>query len=164
MTMQLKQPIQNTLLELEAVLLQITGEIYTMPATHLFGATIGQHVRHIIELFKCLEAGYETGELNYDKRKRDLRIETEVLFAIQLMHEITEGIKTCNKDLTLYTGVDAEGAIHTNYMRELYYNLEHTIHHMALIRVGIGELSTLQVPANFGLAPSTIQYRKACAQ
>jgi hypothetical protein len=164
MTMQLKQPIQNTLLELEAVLLQITGEIYTAPATHLFGATIGQHVRHIIELFKCLEAGYETGELNYDKRKRDLRIETEVLFAIQLMHEITEGIKTCNKDLALYTSVDAEVVIHTNYMRELYYNLEHTIHHMALIRVGIGELSTLQLPANFGLAPSTIQYRNACAQ
>lgn len=162
--MQLKQSIENTLLELEAVLLQMDGKVYTTPATQLFGATIGQHVRHIIELFQCLEAGYETGEVNYDKRKRNLRIETDVLFAIQLMHEITDGIKACNKDLTLYAGVDAEGAIHTNYMRELYYNLEHTIHHMALIRIGIGELSTLQIPANFGLAPSTIQYRKTCAQ
>ncbi|MBS1687371.1 MAG: DinB family protein [Bacteroidetes bacterium] len=162
--MQLKQPIENTLLELEAVLLQIDGKVYTTPAARLFGATIGQHVRHIVELFQCLEAGYETGAVNYDKRKRNLRIETDVLFAIQLMHEVTAGIKACDKDMTLYAGIDTEGAIHTNYLRELYYNLEHTIHHMALIRVGIGELSTLQVSANFGLAPSTIQYRKACAQ
>lgn len=162
--MQLKQPIENTLQELEAVLLQIDTKVYTMPATHLFGATIGQHVRHIIELFQCLEAGYETGAVNYDKRQRNLRIETDVLFAIALMHEITNGIKACDKDLTLYAGVDAEGAIRTNYVRELYYNLEHTIHHMALIRVGIGELTTLQIPTNFGLAPSTIQYRKTCAQ
>ena len=54
--------------------------------------------------------------------------------------------------------------IKTNYYRELAYNLEHTIHHMALIRVGIAEVSSLSVPENFGVAYSTLKFRERCAQ
>ena len=53
---------------------------------------------------------------------------------------------------------------HTNYHREIAYNLEHTIHHMALIKVGICELSDIRVPEGFGVATSTMKYRKECAQ
>ena len=53
---------------------------------------------------------------------------------------------------------------HTNYYREVAYNLEHTIHHMALIKVGICEFTDILVPEGFGVAASTIKYRKECAQ
>jgi hypothetical protein len=51
----------------------------------------------------------------------------------------------------------------TNYYREMAYNLEHTIHHMALIRTGINDVSRISVPENFGVAISTMKYRKQCA-
>jgi len=61
---------------------------------------------------------------------------------------------------------DSQDPVHfdTNYYREVAYNLEHTIHHMALIKVGIREVSDMEIPENFGVASSTIKFRSACAQ
>ncbi len=69
--MLLKQPIQNVFVQLSESLHQLTDAEYSQPSNILFNASIGQHVRHIIELFLCLEKGYETGVVNYEKRKRD---------------------------------------------------------------------------------------------
>jgi hypothetical protein len=55
-------------------------------------------------------------------------------------------------------------SIPTNYYREVAYNLEHTIHHMALIRVGVNEVSSIVLPDQFGVAYSTIKYKEQCAQ
>jgi len=130
-------------------------------------SSIGQHVRHIIELYTCLEDGYTNGTVNYEKRKRDHRIENDKTLALALLDNIAEGLAKGNKSLVLEAayGLDTEPVqFDTNYYREIAYNLEHTIHHMALIKVGIGEVSDMQVPGEFGVAPSTLQSRKACAQ
>ncbi len=55
-------------------------------------------------------------------------------------------------------------SIQTNYFRELLYNLEHCIHHQALIKVAVFQLENIKVTENFGIAPSTIEYKKQCAQ
>ena len=54
--------------------------------------------------------------------------------------------------------------IESNYFRELLYNLEHCIHHQALIKVAVLQLEHLQIDQDFGVARSTIEYRKQCAQ
>ena len=69
--MLLKQPIQDVFHQLSKSLHQLTDREYAQPSNILFNATIGQHVRHIIELFLCLEKGYDEGVVNYEKRKRD---------------------------------------------------------------------------------------------
>src|SRR5215211_5006609 len=79
--MQLYQSIKNVFVQLDDSLQQLTDTQYTQPSKRLFNATIGQHVRHIIELFVCLQKGYETGVVNYEKRKRDLQLETDKEFA-----------------------------------------------------------------------------------
>ncbi|MBD0368138.1 MAG: DinB family protein [Flavisolibacter sp.] len=166
--MHLRQSIQRTFLQLTDLLEQLTEEQFSRPSKTLFGATIGQHVRHIIELFICLENSYDTGLVNYEKRNRDRRIETDRDFAQDLLFGIANSIRTADKELMLESYTDAESdeaiQISTNYFRELLYNLEHTIHHMALIRVGINEISTIKVPQEFGVAPATIKYKKACVQ
>ncbi len=76
--MLLKQPIQNVFVQLTESLNQLSNDEYIQPSKILFDASIGQHVRHIIELFLCLEKGYESGVVNYEKRKRELREEMKV--------------------------------------------------------------------------------------
>src|SRR6478735_6684107 len=147
---------------------QLTDDQYVQPIPTLTNATIGQHVRHIIELFMCLENGYQVGLVNYEKRKRDYTIETNKAFAKQLLHSIATGLGKPNKTLMLEAGYDDLSkdvvTIETNYLREVVYNLEHTVHHMALIRVGITSFAAVKLPDTYGVASSTIKYRQACAQ
>jgi len=166
--MQLQQTIKNVFVQLSESLHQLTDEQYVRPSKTLFNATIGQHVRHIIELFICLDKGYEKGLVNYEKRKRDLLIETDKDFANELLQSVYTALEKPNKQLLLESNYDEHGeegiTVTTNYYREIIYNLEHTVHHMALIRVGINEVSTVAVPDGFGVASSTIKYRKTCAR
>ena len=166
--MLLKHPIENVFVQLSESLNQLSDAEYIQPSNILFNATIGQHVRHIIELFLCLENGYDGGVVNYEKRKRDYRIETDKCFAADLLKEVYHRLNRPNKDIILegedYGDTPEVVAIPSNYYREIAYNLEHTIHHMALIRVGINDVSSITLPSEFGVAYSTIKYRKQCAQ
>jgi uncharacterized damage-inducible protein DinB len=147
---------------------QLENEQFGCPCKNLSGNTVGQHVRHIIEMFQCLETGYMSGEVDYDRRRRDHRIESDKKFATELLQEITGQLTRKNKSLQLLTYYDdlsdPPERIETNYYREIAYNLEHTIHHMALIRVGLRELGDISVDDSYGVAASTLKYRKQCVQ
>jgi hypothetical protein len=166
--MQLQQAVNNVFVQLADTLGQLSADQYSQPCNTLFNNTIGQHVRHIIELFQCLDKGYEGGIVNYEKRKRDTNIETDKELAGRLLLEVHSNLNRDNKTLTLEASYDDHSSepitIETNYFREIAYNLEHTIHHMALIRVGITEVASIALPDDFGVASSTVKYRKQCAQ
>jgi hypothetical protein len=166
--MRLQQSIQNVFIQLTASLDLLNDEQYVYAGKTLSNATIGQHVRHIIEMFICLEEGYAGGVVNYENRKRDSKIETEKDFAISLLEKIYEGLNKHNKALVLEAAYDESTnellQFGTSYYREIAYNLEHTIHHMALIKVGIREVSDIEISDEFGVASSTIKFRTACAQ
>jgi len=166
--MQLQQAVNNVFVQLSTTLDKLSQEQYIQPCRTLLNSTIGQHVRHIIELFQCLENGYDEGLVNYEKRKRDVLIETNKLFATELLSEVHSGLNRANKTLNLEACYDDQLdfpiTISTNFYREIAYNLEHTIHHMALIRIGISEIADISLPAEFGVASSTLKFRKECAQ
>lgn len=166
--MQLRNAVQHVFGQLSATLQLLDNSKYCLPSEHLSGATIGQHTRHIIEMFHCLLHGYETGSVNYEKRKRDVRIETDKEFALQLLNATYADLNRPNKALVLEASYHDDTndmlTIDSNFEREIAYNLEHTIHHMALIKVGILELSDIELPEGFGVASSTMKHRKQCAQ
>jgi uncharacterized damage-inducible protein DinB len=149
-------------------LLQNLEEVhYRMQSPLLGNASIGQHVRHTIELAQALLTGYQTGEVNYDKRKRDAAIETDTAFAMSVLAKLIAEIDLHNKDLQLIVTDNSTGnetKVATNYFRELAYNSEHTIHHMALIRVALREMQLEIVDEQFGVAPSTLKYRQTIMQ
>jgi len=166
--MQLQQAVNNVFVQLSTTIDKLSQEQYIQPCRTLLNSTIGQHVRHIIELFQCLENGYDEGLVNYEKRKRDVLIETNKLFATELLSEVHSGLNRANKTLNLEACYDDQLdfpiTISTNFYREIAYNLEHTIHHMALIRIGISEIADISLPAEFCVASSTLKFRKECAQ
>ena len=157
--------INKTLNELLDLLSQISDNDYSCPCHELSESTIGEHTRHIIEMFQCLENQYENGVVNYDIRKRDYLIQTNTDFAQKCILQILNQIEKPNKSLQLQQIIDGvELLIDTNYNRELLYNLEHCIHHQALIKVALIQSETIKIDENFGVARSTIEYRKQCAQ
>lgn len=161
----LTNAIHKTLTELSDLIAQLSNEDYTNPCEELSSATIGGHTRHIIELFQCLQNQYKSGTINYDNRLRDYGIQTDTVKAQMAIAAILFSMPKPNKDLILQQGIDAiEVTIESNYHRELLYNLEHCIHHQALIKVAVLQLKHLQVDENFGVARSTIEYRKQCVQ
>lgn len=166
--MQLREPISNLLEQLQYVIDELTPIQYTQPVKLLSQSSIGQHTRHILEFFVELNKGYETGMVDYDKRIRNKNIEADKDFAITTISQIGATIQKPDKELLLqaeYGEGEAHSAqVFSNYYRELVYNLEHTVHHMALIRIGVNTVSNVVIPDEFGVAASTLKYRKACAQ
>jgi hypothetical protein len=157
--------IQITLNELKDLLSQISDKDYSNPCFELSNATIGEHTRHIVELFQCLENQYESGVINYDSRKRDYAIQTYTETAKSAIETIINNLEKPNKSLILHQVIDGETLeIESNYDRELLYNLEHCIHHQALIKVAVLQNDSITIDENFGVARSTIEYKNQCAQ
>ncbi len=155
----------DTIEQFKIILQQLPKESYSEPCMVLSNATIGQHTRHIIELYLCLLQGYSGAAVSYDERERDKRIETDIAFAIAQLEFIQQNLEKPNKDIRM--GYQLQGQQHyllSNYYREVMYNLEHAIHHHALIKIGIVHFTDLELPESFGVAPSTMEHRKACVQ
>jgi uncharacterized damage-inducible protein DinB len=165
---QLKNSIIDIFGQVQAVILQLSDEEYEKKGALLLNASIGQHVRHMIELFTELGIGYESGTVNYENRKRDHNIETNRELASGILREIAANLEKENKDLQLQACFSNKEKmplfIQTNYYRELAYNIEHSIHHMALIRIGINALRNVKIDDTFGVASATVKYRNSCVQ
>lgn len=157
--------IHRSLDELVHLLGQLSDHDYSKPCEALSDSSIGEHTRHILEMFQCLERSYAMGILNYDNRERNIKIQTETDYAKQCISEIKTGLKSENKILYLEQFIDGlTMRIQSNYYRELLYNLEHCIHHQALIKVAVLQCENIMINEDFGVARSTIEYRKQCVQ
>jgi hypothetical protein len=155
----------EVLAQLKAHLAQLTSEQYAQKLSVFNGASIGAHTRHVIEFYQCLLNGTTSGEVNYDARQRDLRIENQLDYTIDMLDEITYrllNINNLNKliNLIAYYG-EVSYSVPTSFEREEVYLIEHTIHHYALIRIGLQEcFPEVEIEPNFGYAHSTIQHQK----
>ena len=104
--MELQKAVQQVFLQLTDSLDQLEPGQYIQSCKNLSGNTVGQHVRHIIEMFQCLDEGYGKGEVDYEKRKRDKQIETDKNFATDLLKEISRQVSRENRVLCLLTYYD----------------------------------------------------------
>jgi len=166
--MQLITACGTILDQLEDVVTQISPKDFARPSPALSNSTVGQHLRHTIEFFLCLETGFREGVINYDKRAHDKIIETDKFLALNAIRKVRDFVGATGTDATLKLDVayerDTEDCvtIQTNYFRELTYNIEHAVHHMALIKIGVREVADyVELPNDFGIAVSTLRHKDA---
>ncbi|SRR5690606_12824222 len=168
----IKQATNQTLLQLKNVLEQLNNEQLSAPLDVLNGSTIGMHVRHILEFFLCLIDSKTTFKVNYDLRNRDPLLEVSTDDCIQTINKIMFFLENNQVDFDLklsanYSLLDEqeEVTLNTTFLRELLYNVEHTVHHLAIIKIGIKALNVnLNIDETLGVAASTIRNKKLCAQ
>lgn len=164
--MKLIQESITILADTEYFLERITPTEYSMPIPILSDSTIGQHTRHFIEFYLCLLQQAEHKKINYCLRKRDQLIETSPAFAIDSILKIKLGLTKLNLEdiVTVFTAKENGNAFMSTLGRELYYNMEHCLHHLAMIKIGLKVIRpNLELPPHFGVAASTCLHRKHTA-
>ena len=177
--MEPKQPISlpqiagNVLNDLRHYLSVIEPVIYQAPLEILSGSTIGQHTRHIIEFYNCLIEQYSPDgipEISYAKRRRDFLIESAPDHALQNANQICERLNELDPEKKCLLDCTEHGQenllVPSTIGRELIYNIEHTIHHLAIVKIALKATTpSIELPEHFGVAPSTIRHRQeSCAQ
>ncbi len=154
----------------EVYLESIDPEAYARPLELLSGASIGQHTRHLVEFYQCLVDQADNRSINYAQRLRDPMIEQDPKFALEVIRRLTIRVQNMKPDppVALVCSEhfdDGTVQVQSNLGRELLYNIEHTIHHLAIIKIGLASIAPdVKLPEHFGVAPSTIQHRNTCAQ
>ena len=136
-----------------------------------FNASIGQHYRHVIEHFQSLTRGLQSGEINYDARDRNIRLQSDVTYGSIATCDVLRILKRYT-DETLAHGCKVINSVgysssqpstfDSNVSRELAYCAGHAIHHYAIIRLICHQIGGI-VPAEFGFAPSTVKHMSSLA-
>ncbi len=156
---------REILLDIEKITRRLDQEHYTKKLDILSGSSVGQHIRHIVEFYVCLFSN--TGYVNYDERERNVCIENSTDYCLNVLENLK--LRLCHLDfeqeIQLRQELDQEFiCLNTSYQRELIYLAEHTVHHFALLRIGLSSLCPDFIPdSNFGVAKSTQKYRETCA-
>ena len=165
--MHLSTACKEILDQLTELVSQLNNDDFSKPSKTLSNSTIGQHLRHTIEFFVCLEQGFAKGIVNYDKRSHDKLIESDRFLALNSIEKIQAFIGSQKEDQALQlevgynSGNEEVVIIDTNFFRELTYNIEHAVHHMAIMKIGIKEVAPyISLPPDFGIAVSTLRYKK----
>jgi len=163
--MQLKESALTILNQIRLLVEQLRPAEYNSSLELLSGNTIGKHVRHVLEFFDLLTANPKSDVLNYDSREHDELLESDRDICLSKINSIIDNVKSVadDRNLTLQVSyaLKKERPVHvkTTLNRELAYNIEHAIHHMAIMKIAvITVFPHVKLPDNFGIAYSTIRY------
>ena len=140
---------------------QIDNRLYSQAFSD--GGAIGGHFRHCLEFINSFLSGIENRRVDYDKRERNRLFETEREFAMAEILRTISALENLSEKaiLLLVKPEDYHGEndfwCESSIERELEFLQSHTIHHYALIAFKLRALG-FQVPAEFGVAPSTLRF------
>jgi hypothetical protein len=155
----------------EELLATLTDEAYTGRVPTAWNGSIGGHYRHCLDHFVSLLRGAVAGDVDYDHRDRDPRIENDRAYAFELTRSLRLKLASLPSS-ALPQPVSARCEVSYDHGlapvtgstlgRELVYTIAHAIHHYALIGV-LANLQGAQLPPHFGVAPSTVKHQAALA-
>ncbi|PWN25134.1 hypothetical protein BDZ90DRAFT_209383, partial [Jaminaea rosea] len=158
----------------------IGDEELSTPSQGASGATVGKHLRHVLDHYRLLldsvEAAPNGGQpfIDYDRRVRSVPIETSVQSALQEFEYTQRRIRsvlatpadgsvtpTMERVVTLQATTPIIQEFKSTIGREVWHVALHSIHHFALARVILNELGLGDaVGKEFGVAPSTLALRQ----
>jgi hypothetical protein len=151
------------------LLAQVDETTYCKLVGQPYRASLGQHYRHVLDHFLCLMAGIKVMEIDYDRRARDPRLETNLEFARATTERLIRELRVydnqmmerpCSVRYSVGYGDTEPIRLPSVIAREMAFCVGHAVHHYAIIRLLCAELGADLGP-EFGIAPSTLKYRAA---
>ena len=157
----------TSLMSIKRMLLAINDQQYRAVVAP-FTASLGKHLRHVIEHYQLLLDGLDDGYIDYDDRLRGEIDESErssmimrIQRVCQALHEIPSRYSG-DEMIMISTAVDQASEVpkvSSGLNRELVFLQSHSVHHYAIISA-ILKLQNVDVDADFGVATSTLIHEK----
>jgi uncharacterized damage-inducible protein DinB len=147
----------------------LTDAQYRHVEARLSTASIGAHVRHVLDHYRLFLAGLPAGLVDYDDRERETDVERERAAALHAGRAAVAGLRALPPDVaTRPLRVRQQGSYEPGRFdgcasradRELLFLQSHTTHHQALIAL-LARAQGLTPPPLFGIAPSTAAWMAA---
>lgn len=156
----------------------LTSTEYLYVATPLFDSSIGQHLRHIVDLYLALigssnayhseTSNQNICSINYDIRRRGACIETDKDTGLDELSNIRKWLSNIaehdiNKEALVSTEVSLTSqqseVFKSSFGRELCFASSHLTHHLAIM-AAIAKMSGKEVDPYLGLAPATATFTR----
>lgn len=139
---------------------------YTYLATPYVDSSIGEHFRHVLDLFHALMLSSHHDLIDYNQRRRGHRVEKNRELAIKELETIIHWlIHLPTSDLAQPVSLITEVCPHkqhdqvmqSSFEREITFASLHASHHYALMKV-ITKVLNVSTHTSFGFAPTTSSY------
>lgn len=137
-----------------------------------YAECIGPHLRHVLEHYEELLDGLGRRVLEYDRRRRDRRVEQDTAFArsrflavIGQLEALAETAPATDEvAVMLCGGLEGEESFvaRSSLCRELLFVASHAVHHYAILKPALLQRG-YAAGADFGKAPATIHYEREAA-
>jgi len=148
------------------VLAQLEAQDYRCPLSSFEGSSLGQHFRHALEFFQCLEKGARLGIIDYAARERNLLYEDNPQLAAEAFSSFAQSLSRFDLKIPVEVRAEFNSDWRPSYPstigRELLFVYDHAIHHLAIIKIGLRcHFPWVQTDQDLGVSPSTVKARRA---
>jgi uncharacterized damage-inducible protein DinB len=151
-----------------AILARLDDATYARASALNPEGSIGRHLRHCLDFYRCFLDGLKLDRIDYTHRERDGEVEERREAAADRIGEILRGLQTIEvgghrpilvRDEEHPGAMAAAGWSRSSVARELQFLASHTLHHLALTAMLL-RFFGVEPGAAFGVAPSTLLYRE----
>jgi len=137
----------------------LNDAIYSDNQSSFFDSGVGRHVRHTLDHYWLFLSSCPDS-VDYDDRARDQEVEENRVQAVEMFQRVIDQLNEFSEDLGRPLDVQHNGRWSRSTIgRELQHLSNHTLHHYALIAM-ILRSRNVEVVEDFGVAPSTLAYRR----
>ena len=125
-----------------------------------YNSSIGSHVRHILDFYKCIFEGIEKNLVDLTNRDRNIDVESDCDCALSYLDKILESISNFKVEPSgkiIVVDDLGQGSIRIDYTIAslLAQANSHTIHHYAIINYILDRLGISIDDEEFGLNPTS---------
>lgn len=171
----------DLLRQLSEAIIKLDNDSYSLHRDQVFDSSIGGHVRHIVDHYEnfisALYGSYPVAAdqkelrqrpmINYDQRLRERQVEVDTMLAQSRIAQIIDTLEEMPRadielDIILQIDLASDSALQSSTLaRELSFLHSHTVHHLAIISYILRAMGIEDLPQDFGIAPSTVSFRRA---